>query len=168
MGFLHVVNIRAVDLPICFHERENAMNSVRIDLHKKTISICVVGAQRRILDRRRFFCCEADRIVRYFTDLGEFQAVIEATASYEWLWVLLEPLASRIVLAHPGKLRIIAESTRQSDRLDAEVLATFLALDLTACAAQPHPSATVVTLNGGVVRTVFHGDPPQAESRIEG
>ncbi len=80
MGLLHVVNIGVVDEPICFHKKENAMNSVGIDLHKKTISICVVGAQRRILDRRRLFCCEADRIVRYFTDLGEFQAVIEAGA----------------------------------------------------------------------------------------
>ena len=139
MGFLYVVNIGAVDQPICFHKKEKAMNSVGIDLHKKTISICVIGPQRRIVDRRRLFCCEVDRIVRYFTDLGEFQAVIEATATYEWLWVLLEPLASRIVLAHPGKLRIIAESTRKSDKLDAEVLATFLALDMIPQAYRPSP-----------------------------
>ncbi len=139
MGLLNVVNIGVVFEPICFHQKENAMKSVGIDLHKKTISICVVGQQRRILDRRRFLCCESDRIAQYFTDLGEFQAVIEATASYEWLWVLLEPLASRIVLAHPGKLRIIAESTRKSDTLDAEVLATFLALDMIPQAYHPSP-----------------------------
>ena len=139
MGLLIVVHIGVVDEPICFHKKENAMNSVGIDLHKKTISICVVGQQRRIVDRRRLFCCEVERIARYFTDLGEFQAVIEATASYEWLWALLEPLASRIVLAHPGKLRIIAESTRKSDKLDAEVLATFLALDMIPQAYRPSP-----------------------------
>ncbi len=115
------------------------MNSVGIDLHKQSISICTVDQQRRIVDRRRFLCCESDRILAYFTELGEFQAVIEATASYEWLWALLEPLADRIVLAHPGKMRIIAESTRKSDKLDAQVLGEFLALDMIPQAYRPSP-----------------------------
>ncbi len=67
MGPLSVVNIRVVCEPICFHKKETAMKSVGIDLHKKTISICVVGQQRRIVDRRRLFCCEVDRIARYRT-----------------------------------------------------------------------------------------------------
>ena len=113
------------------------MKSVGIDLHKQSISICVVNQERGVLERKRLFCNEPERIAQYFTELGEFQAVIEATASYEWLWALLEPLASRIVLAHPGKLRIIAESTRKSDKLDAEVLATFLALDMIPQAYHP-------------------------------
>ena len=32
------------------------MNFVGIDLHKKTISICVVSQERGILDRKRFYC----------------------------------------------------------------------------------------------------------------
>jgi transposase len=68
-----------------------------------------------------------------------FQAVVEATASYEWLWLLLEPLADCLVLANPKKLRIIAESTRKSDRLDAQVLAEFLALDMIPAAYRPTP-----------------------------
>ena len=98
------------------------MNFVGIDLHKQTISVCVVSQERKVSARRTFRCAQPDRIRAYFATLGEFQAVIEATASYEWLWVLLDPLADRIVLAHPGKMRIIAESTRKSDKLDAEVL----------------------------------------------
>jgi transposase len=65
--------------------------------------------------------------------------VVEATASYEWLWQLLEPLADRLVLAHPKKLRIIAESTRKSDRLDAQVLAEFLARGMIPQAYRPTP-----------------------------
>ena len=65
--------------------------------------------------------------------------MIEATASYEWLWQLLEPLAQRLVLAHPKKLRIIAESTRQSDKLDAKVLAEFLPLGMIPEAYRPTP-----------------------------
>ncbi|UCC32284.1 MAG: IS110 family transposase [Phycisphaerales bacterium] len=113
------------------------MNFVGIDLHKKTISICVVDKERTVVDRKRFYCSEPERIAGFFKGLGSFQAAVEATASYEWLVSLIEPLADRIVLAHPKKMRIIAESTRKSDQLDAQVLAEFLALDMIPEAYRP-------------------------------
>lgn len=87
------------------------MNFVGIDLHKKSISVGVVGQERKVLNRKRFACADPDRIVGFFKELGLFQAVMEAISSDEWLFKLLEPLAERVVLAHPKKLRIIAEST---------------------------------------------------------
>ena len=113
------------------------MNFVGIDLHKKTISICVVDKERTVVDRKRFYCSEPERIAGFFKGLGSFQAVVEATASYEWLVSLIEPVADRIILAHPKKMRIIAESTRKSDQLDARVLAEFLALDMIPEAYRP-------------------------------
>jgi transposase len=115
------------------------MNYVGIDLHKKTISICVVNQERQKLEQKRFACSVPETIVEYFRKLGKFQAVVEATASYEWLVRLLEPLAERVLLAHPKKLRIIAESTRKSDKIDARVLAEFLALDMIPQAYRPTP-----------------------------
>ena len=115
------------------------MNYVGIDLHKKTISICVVNQERQKIDYKRFACSAPQTIVDYFRGLGRFHAVVEATASYEWLVRLLEPLAERIVLAHPKKLRVIAESTRKSDKIDARVLAEFLALDMIPQAYRPTP-----------------------------
>lgn len=112
---------------------------VGIDLHKKTIALCVVNQARQVLLHKRFLCAEPARIRDFFASLGPFQAVVEATASYEWLWELLEPLTDRLVLAHPKKLRIIAESTRKSDKLDAQVLAEFLALDMIPQAYRPTP-----------------------------
>jgi transposase len=64
---------------------------------------------------------------------------VEATSSFEWFVQLLEPLADRIVLAHPPKLRIIAESAKKTDRLDAQVLAEFLALDMIPAAHRAPP-----------------------------
>ena len=115
------------------------MNFVGIDLHKKTISVCVVDQNREVLDRERFSCSAGKGIQEFFEPLDPFQAVIEATAGYEWLFRLLEPLAEEVVLAHPQKLRIIAESTRKSDKLDAQVLAEFLALDMIPEAYRPTP-----------------------------
>lgn len=117
------------------------MNYVGIDLHKKTITIHVVNQERKKVDHKRLTCQPSQPIVNYFKKLGPFQAVIEATASYEWLVRLLEPLANRIILAHPKKLRIIAESTRKSDKIDAQVLAEFLALDMIPQAYRPTPRA---------------------------
>jgi transposase len=112
---------------------------VGIDLHKKTITACVVNQAREVVMQKRLLCCETERIREFFASLGTFQAVVEATASYEWLWGILEPLANRLVLAHPKKLRVIAESTRKSDKLDARILAEFLALDMIPQAYRPTP-----------------------------
>src|SRR5262249_40911395 len=115
------------------------MNFVGIDLHKKTISLCVVNQARKVLDRKRFLCIQPEAIFEYFKKIGPFQAVVEATSSYEWLWQLLEPIADRLVLAHPKKLRGIAESTRKNDRIDAQVLAEFLAVGMIPESYRPTP-----------------------------
>lgn len=109
------------------------------DLHKQTISICIVNPARQIVQRQRLMCANEESIRRFFEGLGEFEAVVEATASYEWFVRLIEPLARRVVLAHPKKLRVIAESTRKSDQLDAQVLAEFLAVDMIPASYRPTP-----------------------------
>jgi transposase len=113
------------------------MNYVGIDLHKKTIVSCVLNQDRKLLASRTFGCQQTDAIRDFFRTLQPFRVVIEATASYDWLAELLDPLAERVVLAHPGKLRIIAESTKKTDKLDARILAEFLARDMIPEAHRP-------------------------------
>ena len=115
------------------------MKYVGVDLHKKSISVCVMSEARRVLQTRRFVCVEPHRIEAFFRELGPHEVVVEATVGYEWLLRLVEPYAHRAVLAHPGKLRVIAESTRKSDKLDARVLAEFLALGMIPEAHRPTP-----------------------------
>lgn len=78
-------------------------------------------------------------MAEYFSSLGEYQLVVEATASYEWFVRLVEPTADRVVLAHPGHLRVIAKSKRKTDKLDTQTLAEFLALDQIPEAWRPTP-----------------------------
>lgn len=110
-----------------------------IDLHKQSITVCVVDKDRNVLKRKRLMCANEAAIVAFFKELGCFRAVVEATASHEWFVKLIESLADKVLLAHPGKLRIIAESTRKSDRLDAQILAEFLALDMIPTSYRPTP-----------------------------
>lgn len=115
------------------------MKYVGVDLHKQTISVCVVDQSRTVLQRKRLQCRDEQSIRECLAALGEFRLVVEATASYEWFVRLAEPLAEKVLLAHPKKLRVIAESTRKSDRLDAQVLAEFLALDMVPTSYRPTP-----------------------------
>jgi transposase len=115
------------------------VNYAGIDLHKKTIVVCVMDQGRKLIKQRSLACCEPDAIRDFFAAIAPFRAVVEATASYEWLVALIEPLAEKVVLAHPGKLRVIAESVKKTDRLDARVLAEFLARDMVPEAHRPTP-----------------------------
>lgn len=115
------------------------MKFVGVDLHKHTITLVVVDQARKMLGRKRFSNLMSVQITDFLKTLGPFALTVEATASYEWFVQLVEPLASRVLLAHPGKLRIIAESTRKSDKLDAKALAEMLALDQIPTAYRPTP-----------------------------
>ena len=118
------------------------MYYVGVDLHKQSISLCVVelaDRERKIIERRKFHCDEEEQMAEYFAGLGEYQLVVEATASYEWFVQLVEPTADRVILAHPGHLRVIAQSKRKTDKLDAQTLAEFLALNQIPEAWRPTP-----------------------------
>jgi transposase len=115
------------------------MNSIGVDLHKQTITVCVMDDQLCVLARKTLYCVNPDQIVEFFRQYQPFKVVVEATASYQWFVELVEPLAQKIVLANPKKLRVIAESTKKTDRLDAHVLAEFLARDMIPQAHMPTP-----------------------------
>ena len=118
------------------------MKFIGVDLHKQTITVCVMGkvnGKRKVLERKRFLCVEPDTIREFFEEVGRFQVVVEATSSYEWFLLLVEDLADRWVLAHPKKLRIIAESKHKSDKIDARILAEFLMIDMLPEAYRPSP-----------------------------
>lgn len=115
------------------------MYYVGVDLHKKVIMVCVMDANRKIVQRAKLYPNEPRRIVEFFEALEEYQVVFEATASYRWFAELLEPTAKEIVLANPAKLRVIAESTKKTDKLDAQILAEFLARDMVPRSYMPTP-----------------------------
>jgi transposase len=118
------------------------MKYVGVDLHKQSISVCVMvkdGEKRKVERRFSLKCADEERIRRQFEQIGPFQVVVEATSSYEWFLLLIEDLADRWVLAHPKKLRVIAESKNKTDKIDAHVLAEFLLLDMIPEAYRPTP-----------------------------
>jgi transposase len=118
------------------------MHYIGVDLHKKTISVCVVieaGRQSKVVGRTTLRCDMPEKIRAFFEKYQPFQVAVEATASYEWFLQLIESLAERVVLVHPKKLRIIAESTCKTDKIDAFVIADMLRIDRLPEASRPTP-----------------------------
>ena len=89
------------------------MNFIGVDLHKKSITICVMDEQRGW--RGKHSPARTDKIVE-FCGSPPFKVVVEATASYLWS-VELGALAEKVVLANLKKLPVIAD--HQEDRSPA-------------------------------------------------
>jgi transposase len=71
-------------------------------------------------------------------------AVLEATRNWTVMYDLLEELVGEVHLAHPLKVKAIAEARIKTDKIDSEVLAHLLRCDLLPEAHVPGPAARMV------------------------
>jgi transposase len=101
---------------------------VGLDIHLKWISVCVLAENGKRLRRERVG--DASELVRLLTSLGQPLSICyEASCGYGRWHEILSRVAARVVVAHPGHLRLIFRSKRKHDALDAEKLAKLLVLD---------------------------------------
>ena len=115
------------------------MNFIGVDLHKKIITVCVMNEKLKVLARKTLYCDQPDEIVEFFQQFRPSRWSLRpppATSGSSTSW---NHLAEKVVLANPNKLRVIAESTKKTDRLDAQVLAEFLARDMIPESYMPTP-----------------------------
>jgi transposase len=104
------------------------MYYVGIDLHKRDL-VAAVEDERGPVGRPRSFACRNEaEILKHMSALRPFRAVIEASASYRWLYDLLSPLGE-VVLAHPSRLKMSVSQPAKTDKLDAALLARLLRMD---------------------------------------
>ncbi len=79
--------------------KEDPVHYVGIDLHKQDLVVAVEDENGPAGKPRRIRCEDEAAIVELFEKLRPFKAVIEASASYRWLYELLSPLGAANV--HP-------------------------------------------------------------------
>ena len=119
---------------------------VGLDVHFRQSTLCVLDEHGRKV--------RVDTIKGPWTKVLLALAVIkepwavcfEASTGSGVLWRRLQPMAQRVVVAHPGHVRLIFRSKRKNDRIDAEKLAKLLYLD--AVPAVHVPSAAVLAWRG--------------------
>jgi transposase len=105
------------------------MHYVGLDAHWKQSTICVLDDRGRKLLSRTI----RGPWSKVLEEVGKlpkpFSVCFEASTGYGYLYERLQRLARRVVVAHPGQLRLIFRSKRKNDRVDAEKLAKLLFLD---------------------------------------
>src|SRR5215467_5000886 len=100
---------------------------VGLDIHTKRIAFCVLSDKGQLVQRGQVRGLEEVlRILKALPD--RFEVCYEASCGYGHYHDLLRPLAARVLVAHPGQLRLIFRSKSKNDRNDAERLAKLLYL----------------------------------------
>jgi transposase len=100
---------------------------VGLDIHTKQVTICVLDSDGKLVQRAQVR--QLDELKRFLERLGSpFEVCYEASCGYGCYYELLSPIANRVVVAHPGMLKLIFRSKQKNDRRDAEKLAKLLYL----------------------------------------
>jgi transposase len=111
---------------------------VGLDTHSKRISVCVLRETGQVVRRAEVRTIEEMmRILEGQPD--RFEVCNEASCGYGHYYDLLRPVAARVLVAHPGQLRLIFRSKNKNDRNDAERLAKLLYLGETPTVHVPSP-----------------------------
>jgi transposase len=106
------------------------MFHVGLDIHSTRISICALNETGQVFHRYQVRGIEEMlATLKGLPDL--FEVCYEASCGYGHYHDLLRPLAVRVLVAHPGQLRLIFRSKHKNDRNDAERLAKLLYLSET-------------------------------------
>lgn len=101
---------------------------VGLDVHTTQITGCVLNSQGQV--QQRWVVRHHSQLVRILETLPEpFQVCFEASCQYGWLAESLQKIARRVVVAHPGHLKLIFKSRKKNDRADAQKLAKLLFVD---------------------------------------
>ena len=105
------------------------MQYVGMDVHWRQTTICILdenGRRVKMMNVRGPWQKVLEELGRIE---GCWQVCFEASCGYGWLYERLKRMAQKVVVAHPGQLRLIFRSKRKNDRVDAEKLAKLLYLD---------------------------------------
>jgi len=123
---------------------------VGVDYHRKGSYLTVMDERGRIVREGNVVNTQAavaDVLQRAGCN-GQTAAVLEATRHWTVMYDWLEPLVEEVKLAHPLKVKMIADAKIKTDKIDARVLAHLLRTDLI-------PEAYVASPEARDVRSVL-------------
>lgn len=101
---------------------------VGLDIHQKRSSICVLNEHGERVRSQTVIGPWSKLLEALGTIEEPFVACYEASIGYGYLYEQISGIARRVMVAHPGQLRLIFRSKRKNDRADAEKLAKLLYL----------------------------------------
>ena len=97
--------------------------TIGIDLGDKTSRYCMLNGEGRILREGQVTTTKAG-MMEAFGSLGQTRIALEVGTHSPWVSRLLRNLGHEMIVANPKQVKLIAESSRKDDRLDAQNLGT--------------------------------------------
>jgi transposase len=115
----------------------SSIQYIGLDVHKETISIAVMNAAGKLL-MESIIETKANTVLQFIQGLrGDLHVTFEEGTWATWLYDLLKPHVTRIVVCNPRRNALLKEGNK-SDKIDARKLADLL--------------------RGGYLKPVYHGE----------
>jgi len=115
------------------------MHYVGVDYHKRTSYVTVLNERGKLVKEGQIANSE-EALTAFLEGEGEeLSAVLEAGRTWPVMYDWLCELAGEVTLAHPAKVRVIAEAKVKTDRIDSRTLAQLLRMDWVPKAYVPGP-----------------------------
>ena len=106
------------------------MHYVGLDVHSRQSSLEILNDRGQTVKRQTIHG-SWDQVAAELEKVPQpFSICYEASCGYGTLHEKLSPLAKRVVVAHPGQLRLIYKTKRKNNRVDASKIARLLYLDV--------------------------------------
>jgi hypothetical protein len=105
------------------------MNYLGIDYHKN-YSFATMITEEGVIQKKEKLLNRKEAFREYLQGYTDVVAVVEASWAWPVAVELMEGLVEKVILAHPYKVRVIAESRIKTDSIDSGALAYLLRADL--------------------------------------
>lgn len=132
---------KLVIAPVC-SPSTTVREVIGIDLGDRWSHYCVLSQAGTVIKEDRVRTTP-EALVAKFGGLAPTRIVIEVGAHSPWASRLLQAQGHDVVVANPRKVRLIYESDRKNDRLDARMLARLGRVDVSLLAPVQHRSCAV-------------------------
>lgn len=101
-----------------------------LDIHKKYNQACLIDELGNTVKEQRFLNTKEELDSFLETLPADTQIVIEACSVWQPVFEEMEEKGFDVHLAHPSKVKLIAEARIKTDRIDAKILANLLRTDM--------------------------------------
>jgi transposase len=135
------------------------MLTIGLDVHQRTSTCCILNTNGKAV-KEKTIKGHWSKMLDYLSGLNEpVQVCFEASCGYGVIHDRLAQFAQRVVVAHPGRVRLIFKAKRKNDRIDAQKLAKLLYLDEV-------PTVHVPSMDGRAWRELIEMRRRQIDARV--
>jgi len=131
--------------------------TIGLDLGDRNSWYCMVDETGQVQLEQRV-CTTAKGLREVFGAMPRSRIALETGTHSPWISRLLSELGHEVIVAHARKVRLIGESRKKDDRLDAQTLVRLARIDPELLCPVKHRSAqaqadlTVIRARAGLVR----------------